>query len=60
MTNSYKLRPRPNLFDLSIMEGFLNGGGEIEPVERVAYWVDPRENDIETCLPLEYAEQLDD
>lgn len=38
---SYKVKPRPNLFDLAVMEGVLNGGGTQSPVKREAYWAEP-------------------
>ncbi len=40
---SYKIKPRPTLFELSIMEGVLNGGGHHSPVERQAYWAETPE-----------------
>ena len=39
--SSYKIKPRPNLFDLAIMDGFLNGGGSQPSVQREAYWAEP-------------------
>lgn len=39
--NSYKVKPRPNLFDLAIMDGFLSGGGNAPSVQREAYWAQP-------------------
>jgi len=41
MTNSYTLRSRPNLYDLMVMEGILNGGGIKPIVTREAYWTHP-------------------
>lgn len=38
---SYKVKPRPNVFDLAIMDGFLNGGGSYPTVQREAYWAEP-------------------
>lgn len=38
---SYKVKARPNLFDLAIMDGFLNGGGNAPTVQREAYWAEP-------------------
>ena len=35
---SYTIKPRPNLFDLAIMDGFLTGGGNAPAVQRMAYW----------------------
>ena len=41
---SYKIKARPNLFDLAIMDGFLCGGGNAPSVQREAYWakLDPK------------------
>ena len=39
---SYKVKPRPNLFDLAIMDGFLYGGGNVPAVQREAYWAKPK------------------
>jgi hypothetical protein len=38
---SYKVKARPNLFDLAIMDGFLCGGGNAPSVQREAYWAKP-------------------
>jgi hypothetical protein len=38
---SYKIKPRPNIFDLAIMDGFLSGGGTQPAVQREAYWAEP-------------------
>ncbi len=39
MTNTpYKIKQRPALLDLSIMDGVLNGGGHHAPTQREAYW----------------------
>lgn len=38
---SYKLKARPNLFDLAIMDGYLCGGGDASSVQREAYWGNP-------------------
>jgi hypothetical protein len=54
MTNSYKIKSRPNLFDLSIMEGVLNGGGISPAVEREAHWTEPTPEDMETLMWMEY------
>ena len=43
---SYKLKARPNLFDLAIMDGFLCGGGNVSnasSVQREAYWAHPQD-----------------
>ncbi|NQZ14936.1 MAG: hypothetical protein HRT94_08965 [Alphaproteobacteria bacterium] len=37
-SGDYSLKPRPNLFDLAIMDGFLTGGGNAPSVQRTAYW----------------------
>ena len=40
----YKVKPRPNVFELAILEGFLNGGGDLPNVQREAYWAEePRD-----------------
>lgn len=39
--SSYKIKARPNLFDLAIMDGFLNGGGNPPSIQREAYWGTP-------------------
>lgn len=51
---SYTIKPRPTLFELSIMEGILNGGEQCSPVKREAYWALPPQpnNDIEQELFL--------
>jgi len=54
MINSYKIKPRPNLYDLSIMEGVLNGGGVSPTAEREAYWQEPASEDMETLMWMEY------
>ena len=60
MTNSYNLRPRPNLFDLALMEGVLNGGGIKPNVQREAYWAEPQIEDMEIFALQEYPESLDE
>lgn len=35
---SYEVKPRPNVQDLGILEGFMNGGGNFPAVQREAYW----------------------
>ncbi len=40
-TPPYKVKPRPNVFDLAIMDGFLNGGGNLPSIQREAYWAEP-------------------
>lgn len=39
-SGDYSLKPRPNLFDLTIMDGFLTGGGNTSSVQRIAYWAE--------------------
>jgi hypothetical protein len=41
MTDSYKIKARPNIFELAVMDGVLNGGGSQQPVRREAYWAEP-------------------
>jgi len=36
--HSYSVKARPNLYDLSIMDGVLAGGGDTQAVKREAYW----------------------
>lgn len=53
---SYKVKPRPNLFDLAIMDGFLCGGGNLPTIQREAYWAKPVatnsfEEDIKSIKP---------
>ncbi|MCI5061063.1 MAG: hypothetical protein MRY79_08340 [Alphaproteobacteria bacterium] len=34
----YKIKYRPNIFDLAIIDGYLYGGGSTYPATREAYW----------------------
>ncbi len=54
MANSYTLKPRPNLYDLVMMEGVLNGGGIKPSVERHIYWAEPPHHGEEDLLEKEY------
>lgn len=41
---SYKIKARPNLFDLAVLDGFLCGGGNAPSVQREAYWAPSLQN----------------
>ena len=58
---SYTIKPRPNLFDLAIMDGFLTGGGNAPAVQRMAYWApEPTPtSETEDKLPLYNDNDLD-
>lgn len=46
----YHVKARPNVFDLAIMDGFLNGGGNLPSIQREAYWA-PAPTTIEDESP---------
>jgi len=43
---SYKIKSRPNLFDLAIMDGYLCGGGNTSSIQREAYWGAPSKDQM--------------